>query len=251
MMQTVALFRSLVWLSCLTLANTSEAFALGSLGFDSEGFFKNSPYRSNSSTWFSVDPSFEAQGPYLAGSRELARRRLLSDAFSSSLTIDSGDTYIASSPSLGKQQATLGRRRFEWSNADQFWGLGMWQPRFLWDTFRPETDGLTGAFYTYESQQWKFLAFASPMTIPDRSFPVVSQNGKLVSSSPDWLPPFSELQLLNRTVPIQLRPSDARAKPELLVKPGVALSVHYDENDRSLRPDLDGAHAEPPTGSRR
>lgn len=221
----------LVGLSFLAASGSaSDAFALGSLGFDSEGFFENSPYRSNSSTWFFVDPSLEAEGHYVEGVLNLRGYAFVND-FTSSFTVDSGDTYLATSKQLSTiQQASLGRRKYTWSDADEFWALGMWQPRFLWDVFRPKTEGLTGAFYTYSTKQWKFLAFASPMTIPDRSYPVVAQNGKLVAGSNDLLPPYQEMTLLNRKVGINY----SLAMPpmsDLLLKPGVGLSVRYDEND--------------------
>jgi hypothetical protein len=213
----------------MSVACASDALALGSLGFESEGYLKNSPYRSNSSTWVTVEPTLEGRGPYLAESLDLKAAAFVSEP-GSSLTIDSGDSYIATSPELGKQQLTLGRRAYDWSDGDRFWSMGLWQPRFLWDTFRPQIDGLAGVFYTYDSQQWRFLAYASPLTVPDRSYPVASQNGHLVAASNDWLPPYAQFRLLDRNVDIRY----SLATPplnQLLLNPGGGFSVRYDEND--------------------
>ena len=44
----------------------------------------------------------------------------------------------------------VGRWIRPWSEADQNWQLGLWEPRLSLDTLRPIRQGITGLFYEYE-----------------------------------------------------------------------------------------------------
>lgn len=83
----------------------------------------------------------------------------------------------------GQNQASVGRKLEFWSKLDQDWQLGMWQPRSLFDSLRPEDSGLTGVFYKHRQGDAEFLAFASPVFIPTMGPEIKQKNGSLVSDS--------------------------------------------------------------------
>jgi hypothetical protein len=102
----------------------------------------------------------------------------------------------------------------------------MWSPRFNWDPIRPQTVGLLGLFYTYENRDWRIIAYGSPISVPERGFPIAIEDGKLKSSSPDWVQPFSQVSLMGQPVDIRYN----LVYPEmldLLVAPSAALSVRH------------------------
>lgn len=87
---------------------------------------------------------------------------------------------------------SLGRKKESWSSSDEFWKLGLWQPRFKWDFLATETAGLTGAFLNTELGGVRVTAFASPLSIPEIGAPFELDGGRFTSQSPwFWSPPQS------------------------------------------------------------
>ena len=211
------------------LGGASHAWAIGRLTLDTEGFLRSAEdARSDSSATFSYSTSFEDQGEVLEGKIDVKGLAYVSDY--SSFTFTSKDAYVATSSRLMKRhQVTFGRRLYSWSLADDYWKSGMWSPRFTWDPFRPEQVGLTGLFYTYQSRKWNLRFFGSPVTVPERSYPVQERDGALVSESPFWKPLPAQLRtstgnLLNVNYDLQ-QPSVS----EMLFNPAVAASVRFGE----------------------
>ena len=161
--------------------------AAGSIGLESTGFLRTSKDRSDSSYLFSLGPEFEVVGENLEGKFELQAMSFLDDA--SSITLESKNAYLSTSKNLiNGVQFTAGRRKYDWSLFDDTWKYGLWSPRFMWDPLRPEQVGLTGVFYTYETSNWRVLAYGSPVSIPERSYPIQNVNGKISSNSPYYRP---------------------------------------------------------------
>lgn len=94
-------------------------------------------------------------------------------AGSAYFTGNAHDAYIASTPTtLGPLQLTAGRRRYPWSEVDDHWNLGLWQPRLRWDYLRQEQLGLTGFFADLEFDHGgdtsvRLIALATPFLIPE------------------------------------------------------------------------------------
>lgn len=101
-----------------------------------------------------------------------------------------------------KSQVAVGRKLEFWSQIDQDWQLGLWQPKSLLDALRPEDQGLTGIFYKHEYNQYEILAYASPIFIPTMGPSVREKNGSLVAQSRWYRAPSNTFSLNGTDTPI-------------------------------------------------
>ena len=213
-----------------SLSGETSQYQLGEFRIESQGFLRSRDDRSTTSTSVFVNPDWCTEGSRFSARLNVEAVTLLTDR--STFTVESADAYVSTSRELiADHQFTLGRRVFDWSVADDHWTLGQWSPRFLWDPIRPQAVGLLGFFYTYESRDWRVLAHVSPVSIPERGFPTSIDDGKLKSSSPDWVAPFTQVSLMGQPVDIRYN----LVYPELtslIVVPGVALSVRHGDPSR-------------------
>jgi hypothetical protein len=92
----------------------------------------------------------------------------------------------------------VGRKKFEWSEVDRRWQLGMWQPRQALDTLRPEEQGLSGVFFDYSNDNFEVLALASPLFIPTMTPEIREEGGSLVSDSRWYRAPTDKYNFNNR-----------------------------------------------------
>lgn len=121
---------------------------------------------------------------------------------------------------------TLGRKLEFWSQLDQDWQLGMWQPEAVFDQLRPVDQGLTGFFYKHRSGMFESLAFVSPMFVPTMGPDVKEENGSLVADSRWYKAPaktflFSDQE---REIVYSLNIPEAW---ELAQKPGAGYRLSY------------------------
>lgn len=103
--------------------------------------------------------------------------------------------YASVSTNEQRVQVSAGRKLEFWSQADQDWQLGLWQPKSLLDALRPEDQGLTGVFYKHNYNQYEFLAFASPIFIPTMGPSVREKDGSLVAQSRWYSAPSNTFSL--------------------------------------------------------
>lgn len=226
--------RRILNILCAAMAITQSIIpasmaSTGSLSIDSSGFLKSAnDDRPGSSTTVIINPVFQQHGKYFYGKVDVKGVAFLSDY--SSFTFESPEAYISTGPRLSRRnELSFGRRKMSWSRMDDEWQLGLWSPRFLWDPLHPEQIGMTGFFYRYESPQWKVQVFASPLTVPERTFPVKEENGALISSSPLWKPLPSRLMLSSgQEIDIRYRINQPSIG-EVLINPALAVRVRYGE----------------------
>ena len=198
---------------------------LGEVRFEGQGFFRQKADRAGGATSVFLNPDWTTEGDTFSARLNVQAVTLLTDR--SSFTIESSDAYLSTSRSwVDDHQVTLGRRHYDWSFMDDRWKLGLWSPRFMWDPVRPQQIGLTGLFYSYENRNWRVLAYASPISVPERGFPLRIEDGNLESSSPDWVAPFSQVSLMNQAVDIKYQ-LKYPSMSDLLFMPGGALSVRH------------------------
>ncbi len=209
----------------LTIISENYTNAAGSIGVESTGFLRTSNDRSDSSYLFSLGPEFEIIGNNLEGKFQLKALSYFNDP--SSITLESKNAYISTSKKLiDGVQFSAGRRQYDWSISDDTWKYGLWSPRFMWDPMRPEQIGLTGAFYTYETSNWRVLAYGSAVSIPERSYPIQNVNGKISSNSPYYRPLPDTVALLNKPVDINYRINTPRGR-DILMRPAGAVNARY------------------------
>jgi hypothetical protein len=104
----------------------------------------------------------------------------------SQYSVDFHELSISSSPKLSSVGVTLGRHKESWSQMDDYWKLGVWQPRWKWDALNPEIEGLTGAFLTVKQPLFQFVAFGSPIFIPEQN-PGLVWNNQNFESNTRWV----------------------------------------------------------------
>jgi len=210
-----------------------DAFATGFLRAETSGFLRNSVDRPNSVSTIAIGPQFQGQGKYLESKLDLQGIVQTSDR--STFTLEGANVYIATSKKwLGGHQLTLGRRTYDWSMMDDAWVLGVFSPRFIWDPTRPQKIGLTGAFYQFKNNNWSFTAYGSPLSIPERGFPIREENGQLRSSNPSYTPLYEFVRVADRVIPIKY---NIKYPPmsDLLINPGGAMQLRYQQSqDRGM-----------------
>jgi hypothetical protein len=77
----------------------------------------------------------------------------------------------------------IGRKKQDWSQVDEDWQLGLWEPKFNLDPLRPYGQGLSGLFLNVANYGWNFLAFGSTIFVPTMGPEIREKNGNLVSNS--------------------------------------------------------------------
>jgi hypothetical protein len=209
--------------------HANAARAAGSIGMETTGFLQHSPGRADSSTTFLFNQKVGTEpNGYLDAQFDLKAITFLSDR--SSFTGELGDSFVSTGEKFSQlHEFTLGRRNYDWSVSDQLWKTGLWSNRFLWDPLRPEVLGLTGAFYKFQSQNWRVLAFASPISAPERGLPIRQVGGSISSPSPDWIPLYDELTTFGQRVDIQYT-VNTPSMSKLLVNPGAGASLRYGDH---------------------
>lgn len=221
----------LTWTTCWAVTSlfARPAYALGEVILDSSGFLRESSQRPDSSSFLIAGPKWETQSKYVEAQIDVKAYVFLPET--ASLSFQAKNLYAATGRSLMPgHQFTLGRRTYEWSAADDVWVMGLWQPRFLWDPMRPIQDGLFGAFYTFETSEFRLLAYASPISIPELGSTLYQEGGQVRSFSP-WFNPLPNevaMQIGSNTVlkPIQYSiqyPSVA----ESIFRPGAAVQARF------------------------
>lgn len=118
--------------------------------------------------------------------------------------VEAPEAYVGTSPELNSTfQFSVGRRRVSWSRLDDFWSLGIWQPRFRWDYLRPESVGLAGAFVHITRPSFQLAIFGSPGFIPERGAPLEVKDGRVTSLSPWMSAPPATMDFAGRSVPVR------------------------------------------------
>lgn len=117
---------------------------------------------------------------------------------------------------------SLGRKKASWSRMDEFWQLGLWQPRFAIDTLRPEDQGLTGLFFNSGTEKAEIMAFATPVFIPTMGPEIREENGSLISES-RWYRQPTTTQIFNDRLNSIQYDLDIPDLERLVLNPGTAV----------------------------
>lgn len=102
-----------------------------------------------------------------------------------------------------RAKLSVGRKLEMWSLLDRNWGLGLAEPLNRFDMIRPIDQGLTGAFVEGGGKNFKFVAFASGVFIPEQGPTYSLQNGRLKSVSPWFVEPTDRLILFSESTEVQ------------------------------------------------
>lgn len=113
-------------------------------------------------------------------------------------------SYLNVSQLYLKQNALIfGRKKLVWSELDESFDLGMFQPRFNRNLFQPESQGLTGLFLKVETGNEALpggvYLFASQLFIPDQGAGYEIRDGQFENSSPFFATPPTQAQVSGQT----------------------------------------------------
>ncbi len=210
--------------------------ATGFVKIESNGFMRRSTERADSSSTISAGPDLKSDGKTIETKLDLQAIVQITDTKNlkvdrSAFTLEAANGYVATSKKLmPHHQVTLGRRVYDWAKFDDSWQFGTYSPRFIWDPIRPQTIGLTGLFYTYQSRNWRMMAYGSPINIPERGYPLRNENGQLLSSSAFNVPYPTTAVIAKQNIPMVYN-VDMPPINELVLNPGAVTSVRYNRNE--------------------
>jgi hypothetical protein len=214
------------------IAPIKNSLATGSIRVESNGFMRRSEDRADSSSTIAAGPDIDSQGKIVEGKLDLEAIVQVSDTKKlvvdrNAFTVEAANAYFATSKQLAPHhQISIGRRLYDLARFDDEWQFGTYSPRFIWDKFRPETIGLTGFFYTYDSKHWRGLAYASPINIPERGYPMRNQDGHLTSTNP-FAPVYPDSAVVaKKNLPINYT-IDYPPMSTLVTNPAGMLSARY------------------------
>jgi len=111
------------------------------------------------------------------------------------------EAYMASKG--GPFKLTVGRKKKDWSEMDDRWKLGLWQPVYAIDTLRPEEEGLSGIFLDYNQDDREVLLFVTPVFLPNTGPDIRSEGGSLVTNSRWYRAPTRNYDFSDRVNTIQ------------------------------------------------
>lgn len=118
----------------------------------------------------------------------------------------------------------LGRKRFEWSGMDSYWGLGLFQPRFRWDYLNERENGLFGWFLGYKAEKIQAHVFFSPLFIPEQGAPFDIDAGSCKTSSPWFSCPNATINLFNQSTDVRFS-LDIPPVKDLVLRKGYGGSI--------------------------
>ena len=96
----------------------------------------------------------------------------------------------------------IGRKLQSWSQADEKWNLGSYQPQFRWNPLDIESQGLFGVFYEKNFGAWALNLFGTPIYIPDQGPNYEVKDGQFEASNPYFTPPPQNIIFQNIILPI-------------------------------------------------
>lgn len=132
----------------------------------------------------------------------------------------------------------IGRKINIWSNVDDKWNLGFFQPQFRWNSLSPENQGLTGFFWEKTMQSFDFMLFASPIFIPDQGPGYELKEGQFESNNPWFQAPPQNVLFQNQLLPIDYQIQNPNIS-DIVFQPNFGLQVKYGES-RGLFAHLSG-----------
>ncbi len=200
---------------------------MGSVGIDTSSFLYRSNTRGTAATTFSASIRGDFKNNYFEGKGDLIANSFVTN--NPQAVADSHEAYVSNRNGLmGNHHLSVGRKYYEWSKIDQQWTMmSLWSPRFTWDQIHPESIGMTGFFYDYQTPRFKFLAFGSPIAIPERGTPIEEKDRNITSPNPFWKPLPTQLTVLGTATNVGyslIMPS----MQSILLRPNFALRARYD-----------------------
>lgn len=135
----------------------------------------------------------------------------------------------------GDHVAAIGRKKHNWSVADQAWETGLWQPQFRWDRLRPEEQGFIGGFWQKDlHKKGRLRAMVSPIFLPDTGVEFEKKKGEFSSANPWFKPPPPTVVVLGEETQVY-EYLEMPALSEVVFNPGLAVQYEHqiDESNQA------------------
>ena len=97
-------------------------------------------------------------------------------------------------------EGTLGRRIKNWSLADEYWDMSLWNFSSLWNPLHPVSEGLIGAFLTFNAHRWSVESFAGALYLPNQEIKILKKDGRLYSHSRWFFPTYRQVDRLKLNI---------------------------------------------------
>jgi hypothetical protein len=129
-------------------------------------------------------------------------------------------------------KVAVGRKKRKWSELDEYFHLGIWQPELRWDYLNPIQQGLTGAFLGFDtSRKAGFTLFMSAVNLPDQGPQYKLENGQFNSANRWFQQPSGALGLFQGTnyagdAPLYFE-IDRPSNEKLFFNPSLGLAFDY------------------------
>lgn len=136
---------------------------------------------------------------------------------------------------LGALQVSFGFKKFPWSVMDSYWNLGIWEPRYNWDVFAPESRGLVGLYLGSRTGLFQFNLFGSFGFIPEKNSyfdegqmdPRSPQyTGRCISHSPTFSCPAPSVDMGGVQFPVKYS-LELPPFHKIWINPSVGLSARF------------------------
>ncbi|MBX2994748.1 MAG: hypothetical protein KF681_07995 [Bdellovibrionaceae bacterium] len=121
---------------------------------------------------------------------------------------------------------SAGRKIEFWSQVDNDWQLGLWEPKYNIDALRPVNQGLTGLFVSSRYKDVEVLAYVSPIFVPTINPDISEKDGSLRSDSRWYKTPSDTGSVLNRDTKLAYSISMPELN-KLVSNPGAGMRLRY------------------------
>jgi hypothetical protein len=127
----------------------------------------------------------------------------------------------------------FGRKKFTYSQWEERWNTGLFQPRYMDDKLHPTTAGLIGLFAEKKYKSVRFLGGLLPVSVPELGPHYWIADGDMVSPNPWFNPPPASFQYGGQETAIDysVKQPDTWSA---VSKPGAVLQVEADLSDSVL-----------------
>lgn len=127
-------------------------------------------------------------------------------------------------------EISVGRKKENWSDIDQNWQLGLWEPKFNGDMLRPLNQGLSGLFINTNNNYFEFVAYASPIFVPTMNPDISEKNGELTSDSRWYRTPSQNGEVLDKDKKFYYSISMPQIE-KLIMNPGAGAKLRIGNKD--------------------
>lgn len=222
----------LVLISVVSLSVYAEKSAVAEFGMEYSSFINsNAPYfgaEVNSKNLATVGLAYRFQG---GGDTEES----VID-FNTFYSFVEGSTYINPKEAFydfgdRDEDLILGRKKYTWSESDEAWNTGLWQPQFKWDPTHPEQQGIVGGFWAKKIGKRNIKIFVSPVFVPDVGPTIKESGGKISSNNPWFRPPPPTAPVINDTETDIYGRIEMPDITEIVFNPGMGFRVDQELND--------------------